>query len=65
MTNDSARLIEAGTTGEHSVPRRGDQGRCPLLRGALRTGDPRVFLVVMRLHPPRFCAAARRAARYG
>lgn len=45
------------------IARAADQSRCPLLRAALRLHDVDALRVVARLHPPRYCPAARRAAR--
>jgi hypothetical protein len=36
------------------------QHRCPLVRAALRLGDPAILAAVTRWHPPSRCAAARR-----
>jgi hypothetical protein len=34
--------------------------RCPLVRGALASGDVKVMLAVITYHPKVHCAAARR-----
>jgi hypothetical protein len=36
------------------------QRRCPLVRGACRTGEPAVVASVLRLHRPWQCPAAQR-----
>lgn len=38
------------------------QARCPLVRAALRLDDPDVLRVILRIHPPLFCPAARQHA---
>lgn len=39
------------------------QRECPLVRAAVRLGDPRVLAAVARIHPALCCPAARREAR--
>jgi hypothetical protein len=35
------------------------QRRCPLVRAALRTGDPDVLAAILHWHPVTMCPAAR------
>lgn len=55
--------VQLLNTDEWTVPRTPDQARCPLIRAAWRLGDPDVIAVVARVHPARYCPAARRSAR--
>lgn len=49
----------------HPLPRSdtfpASQRRCPLVAAVRRDGDPDLTAVVLRLHPPVSCPAARRA----
>ena len=46
--------------GQHVVAAIWRQRRCPLVRGALRTGEPNAIRDVLRLHRPHQCRAVNR-----
>lgn len=51
---------EPGGTGSQVPYLHRHRAECPLLRAAIRSGDPTVAAAMERFHPPAHCPAARK-----